>query len=145
MFGFTLRNSGNVKLTNHQKKDVPFKIKSQKVDWVNNSLNIAILSTDNKLIQINNIPENMLKDTTFKNRRVQVVLIDSTSKTFTQNKRFLTLVEIKCDEPEPGQNIAITAQGKIFHEKQWYKFDIKLAAILPKEKNTGTSKKMIAH
>lgn len=144
-FGFTSRNSSTVKLTNHQKKDVPFKIKSQKIDWVNNSINVALLSTDNKLIQINNIPEGMLKDTTFKNRRVQVVLIDDSSKTFTQSKRFLTLVEINCDVPEMGHNVAISAQGKVFYEKQWYRFDIKTTLVLPREKNLGTSKKMITN
>ena len=30
-FGFTSRDSSTVKLTNHQKQDVPFKIKSQKI------------------------------------------------------------------------------------------------------------------
>jgi archaellum biogenesis ATPase FlaH len=145
VFGFTSHNSSTVLLTNHQKQVVPFKIKSQKIDWVNNIINLALLSTDNKLIQINNIPENMLKDTTFRNRRVQVVLIDSTSKTFTQNKRFLTLVEIKCNLPEPGQTFAINAQGKVFHENQWYRFNVKTTQVLPKEKNLGTSKKMITN
>jgi hypothetical protein len=145
VFSFTLRNSGIVKLTNQQKQNVPFKIKSQKIDWVNNSINVALLSTDNKLIQINNIPESMLKDTTFKNRRVQVVLIDSTSKTFVQNKRYLTLVEIKCDVPESGHIISVSAQGKVFYEKQWYLFEIKTTQVLPREKNLGTSKKMITN
>lgn len=145
VFSFSVRNSGIVKLTNQQKQNVPFKIKSQKIDWVNNSINVALLSTDNKLIQINNIPEGMLKDTTFKNRRVQVVLIDDSSKTFTQNKRFLTLVEINCDVPEMGHNVAISAQGKVFYEKQWYRFDIKTTLVLPREKNLGTSKKMITN
>ncbi len=145
VFSFTSRNSGIVKLTNHMKQDVPFKIKSQKIDWVNNSINLALLSTDNKLIQINNIPENMLKDTTFKNRRVQVVLIDSSSKTFVQNKRFLTLVEIKCDVPESGHNITINVQGRVFYKKQWYRFQIETTQVLPKEKNLGTFKKMITN
>lgn len=144
-FGFTSRDSSTVKLTNHQKQDVPFKIRSQKIDWVNNSINLALLSTDNKLIQINNIPESMIRDTIFKNRRVQVVLIDSTNKTFVQNKRFLTLVEIKCDVPESGHIIAISAQGRVFHEKQWYRFEIKTTQVLPKEKNLGTSKRMITN
>lgn len=145
LFGFTERDSGLVKLTNHQKQDVPFKIKTQKIEWVNNSVNVALLSTDNKLIQINNIPESMLIDTAFKNGRVQVIMIDSNNKTFTQNKRFLTLVEIKCDGAESGHTIVINAQGKIFHQKQWYRFDIKTQHILPKEKNLGTSKRMITH
>lgn len=145
LLSFTIRNSSLVKLTNHQKQDVLFKIKSQKIDWVNNSVNVSLLSTDNKLIQINNIPESMLKDTTFKNSRVQVVLIDENSKTFTQNKRILTLVEIKCDGAETGHSISINAQGKIFHQKQWYQFEIKTQQVLPKEKKLGTSKKMITN
>lgn len=144
-FGFTSRDSSTVKLTNHQKQDVPFKIRSQKIDWVNNSINLALLSTDNKLIQINNIPESMIRDTIFKNRRVQVVLIDSTSKTFVQNKRVLTLIEIKCDVPESGHILDISAQGRVFHEKQWYRFEIKTTQVLPKEKNLGTSKRMITN
>jgi hypothetical protein len=144
-FGFTIQTNGTVKLTNHKKQEVAFRIKSQKIDWVNNSINLALLSTDNKLIQINNIPENMLKDTTFKNKMVQVVLIDGNSKTFVQNKRFLTLVEIKCDVPESGHNITINVQGRVFYKKQWYRFQIETTQVLPKEKNLGTFKKMITN
>ncbi len=145
LLGFTERDNGIIKLTNHQKQNVPFKVKNQKIEWVNNVINLAFLSTDNRLIQINNIPESMLKDTTFKNSRVQVVMIDNNNKTFTQNKRFLTSIEIKCDGAESGHNIAIAAQGKIFHQKQWYRFEIRTQNILPKEKNLGTYKKMITN
>jgi hypothetical protein len=138
---FTNSNKGSVKLVNHQKKIVPFKIKSQKIEWVNNVINIALLSTDNQLIQINNIPESLLKDTTFRNNRVQVLMIDNNNTTFNQNKRFLPLIEISCDAAETGHSISIETQGKIFYQKRWYQFEVNIQSTLPKEKILGTSKR----
>ena len=140
---FTDSNNGSVKLINHQKKAVPFKIKSQKIEWVNNAINIALLSTDNRLIQINSIPENLLTDNTLRNNRVQVLMIDNNNTTFTQNKRFLPLLEIRCDAAETGHSISIVAQGKIFYQKQWYQFEVTTQHVLPKEKILGTSKRII--
>jgi hypothetical protein len=139
---FTHSNKGSVKLMNHQKKTVPFKIKSQKIEWVNNVINIALLSTDNQLVQINNIPESLVKDTTFRNNRVQVLMIDKNNNTFIQNKRFLPLIEIRCDAVEAGHSISIETQGKIFHQKKWYQFEVNIQSTLPKEKILGTSKRM---
>lgn len=140
---FTSGNFNYVKLINHQKKAVPFKIKSQKIEWINNAINIALLSTDNRLIQINNIPESMLIDTTFRNNRVQVMMIDNNDIFFTQNKRFLPLIAIKCDMAETGHSISVHAQGKIFYQKQWYQFEVNTEHLLPKEKTLGTSKRIM--
>jgi hypothetical protein len=140
---FTSGNHNYVKLLNHQKKAVPFKIKSQKIEWINNAINIALLSTDNRLIQINNIPESMLIDTTFRNKRVQVMMINNNDITFTQNKRFLPLIAIKCDLAESGHLISVNAQGKIFYQKQWYQFEVNTEHLLPKEKTLGTSKRIM--
>jgi hypothetical protein len=140
---FTNEKLNDVKLLNHQKKAVPFKIKSQKIVWINNVINIGLLSTDNRLIQINNIPESMLTDSTFRNHKVQVMMIDNSDIAFTQNKRFLPLITIKCDLAETGHSISIHAQGKIFYQKQWYQFEVNTEHLLPKEKTLGTSKRIM--
>jgi hypothetical protein len=140
---FTGGDHNYVKLLNHQKKAIPFKIKTQKIEWINNVINIALLSTDNRLIQINSIPESMLTDTTFRNHRVQVMMIDNNDITFTQNKRFLPLIAVKCNVAESGHSIAVNAQGKIFYQKQWYQFEVNTEHLLPKKKTLGTSKRII--
>ena len=85
----------------------------------------------------------MLTDTTFRNHRVQVMMIDNNDITFTQNKRFLPLIAVKCNVAESGHSIAVNAQGKIFYQKQWYQFEVNTEHLLPKKKTLGTSKRII--
>ncbi len=139
---FFVDDSATIKLTNQLNKPIVFKIKSHKVEWVNNAVNIAFLSVDNKLIQINNIPESALTDTVIKSSRVHVIMIDS-NDTYKQNKRNLSKIEIKCDGAIKGNALTITAKGRFYYKKKWVDFDIKSQQILPQEKTLGTSKRMM--
>ncbi|MBP9186369.1 MAG: hypothetical protein KBE91_01745 [Bacteroidia bacterium] len=139
---FVAGDGATIKLTDQLNKPIIFKIKSQRIEWVNNSVNLAFLSTDNKLIQINNIPEKALVDTTIKTSRVHILMIDSNC-TYKQNRRNISKVEIKCAGPASGNQLSILVKGRFYHKKRWYDFDIKSQQILPKEKTIGTSTRIM--
>ncbi len=127
----------SVKLVSHKGRTIPFKIKSQKLEWVNGKLNLAILSTENKLLQLNNVNERWLKDTTFRSNKVTFLLIDS-NRTFIQNNRILPLLEIECRQPAKGQPVYIRAHGRIYYNKIWYTTTLSYYGSLPEKRATTT-------
>lgn len=129
-----------VKLTSHKGRSVYFKIKSQKLEWVNGKLNLALLSTDNKLVELNNINEQWLKDTTFRNKGVNFLMIDS-NRTFIQNSRILPLIEIECAEPQKGKPVHIRAHGRIYYNKIWYTATLTYYGSLPEKKSISPTSK----
>jgi ribonuclease HII len=120
----------SVKLVSHKNRSVYFNIKKQQLEWVNGKLNLSLLSADNKLLQLNNIDENWLKDTTFRHISVSYVLIDS-NKTFTQHNRILPLIEIECKEAKPGAPIFLRAHGRVYYNKIWYTATFNYSGKLP--------------
>lgn len=137
-----VNDNSRVKLTDHQKKTLKFAIKKQKIEWVNGRVNISLLSTDNNLLQVNNISESFLRDTTLRNRNIQVVYITG-NKTYKLNNRQLPLIDIICDGPETGNLFSISARGKVYHDKAWILFDMTSEQVLPNKKFTGASKNSI--
>lgn len=134
--------NSRVKLTDHNKKPIKFALKTQKIEWVNGRVNIAMLSTDNKLLQINNISESLLHDTTFRNRNVQVVYINN-NKTYKLNNRQLPLIDIICEGAETGKMLSLSARGKVYLDNAWILFDVTTEQALPTKKFTGASKNSI--
>lgn len=127
----------SVKLVSHKGRVIPFKIRSQKLEWVNGKLNLAILSTDNKLLQLNNMSDRLIKDTIFRNDKVTFLLIDS-NRTFIQNNRILPLLEVECSQPVKGQPVHIRAHGRIYYNKIWYTTTLSYYGSLP-EKRANTT------
>lgn len=136
------QQSTTVTLTNHKGKKILFKVKTKKIEWVNGKINLSLLSTDGKLLQLNNISESFLKDTTFRNSNISSVLITD-SATFYSIKRISPLVEIVCSESKVGAEIAIIAQGSLFYKKSTYKYQINFYGNLPEKRFNTTYKKKI--
>jgi hypothetical protein len=137
---FQAPQKSSVKLVSPKGKIIPFKVKSQKLEWINGKLNLAILSADNKVVQVNNIDEQFLTDTTFRNKSVSFIFIDS-SFTYTNNKRLLPLIEIACSEPRKGNTISLRAHGKVYYNKNWYLLTVDFSGTLPEKKFMSQYKK----
>lgn len=129
-----------VKLVPYKGKEIPFKIKTQKLEWVNGALNLALLSTDNRLVQVNNISEQYLKDTTFRNKSISLLVVDSQA-TFTQNNRLLPLIEIACKEAKKDKLISIRVHGRVYANKTWNTATIDFTGALPEKKFMSQYKK----
>lgn len=130
----------SVKLVTPKGKVIPFKVRSQKLEWINGRLNLAVLSADNKVVQVNNIDEQMLTDTTFRHKSISFILIDSNA-TYTHNKSLLPLIEITCSEPRKGGAIDLKAHGKVYHNKSWYLLTVSYSGTLPEKKFMSQYKK----
>lgn len=140
LMSFSLQQtSGTVKLVNHQKKTVPFKTNKAKIEWVNGFVNIALLSTDGQIIQINQIPEGLLKNTTLRSSKINLLLI-SGDKPYKPLSTHRPLFEITCKKATAGQPISISAQGKLYNNKAWYLVDVKVSGVLPTQQFKSTQK-----
>jgi hypothetical protein len=138
--GYTQQTANNVTITNQNGKKVLFKIKTQKIEWVNGKVNLAFTSTDGKLLQITNIAETTLKDTTFRSNAVMAVLITD-SFTFKPIKRIAPLVEITCEGAKKGKEVSFIIQGSLFYAKNAYRYSITYTGVLPEKKFTSTYRK----
>lgn len=140
IMSFSLQQADNyVKLTNHQRKKVPFIISKTKIEWVNGYVNLSALSTTGEIVQINQIPESALKTSTFRSSKINLLLI-SNNKPYKPIGSHRPLVEITCKKAQPGEPISVVAQGKIYHQKAWYLVDVKLSGTLPKQQFKSTLK-----
>lgn len=138
--GYAQENVSTVTLTGQKGEKVVFKIKTQKIEWVNNKINLSFLSADGKLLQLNNIDESTLKDTIFRSTAVNAVYITD-SITYRPIKRIAPLLEITCTTPKKGQKISVLAQGSLFYKKNSYKYTIRFRGTLPEKHFNTTYKK----
>jgi hypothetical protein len=138
--GYAQQTSNTVIITKQNGKKVLFKIKNQKIEWVNGKVNLAFTSTDGKLLQINNIAEAMLKDTTFRSKVIRAVLITD-SATFSQINNLSPLIEITCEGPQKGNEVSFIIQGSLFYKKVTYRYNITYTGVLPEKKFTSAYKK----
>lgn len=125
-----------VGLVNNQLKYERFKVKKIKVQWVNNHINIALLSTDNRLIQLNNIKQDYMKDTVFNDPSVNLVFIDQ-NETYTSRAALLPQIEIRCANAKPNQPFYVFARGKVFTNNKWYWIEFKTTQYLPPPQHNG--------
>lgn len=139
----TFAQSGNsVILLNQSGKKVNFRIKKHKLEWVNGKINLSFLSSDGKLLQINNIAESMIKDTAFRGKTIAAAIICDTI-TYLQLKRFPPMIEIVCSVAKKGNPIEISAQGTLYYHRKWYKYTVYYAGDLPDKKFTSSYKKSV--
>jgi hypothetical protein len=140
LMSFSLQqSSGVVKLMNHQKKTIPFKVSKTHIEWVNGFVNLAFTSTDGRMIQVNQIWEKALTDTAFRSSQVKLILIDG-EQPFKSAPSQRNLIEITCKKGAKGEPITINAQGKVYRNKAWYNINLTFKGKLPQPKLISTNK-----
>ncbi len=140
LMSFSLQqSSGVVKLMNHQKKSVPFKVSKTHIEWVNGFINLAFTSTDGRMIQVNQIWEKALKDTSFRSSQVKLILMDG-DQPFKSVPSQRNLIEITCKKGKKGEPITINAQGKVYRNKAWYNLNVTFKGKLPEHREVSTQK-----
>ncbi|TAE85076.1 MAG: hypothetical protein EAY81_06910 [Bacteroidetes bacterium] len=138
--GYAQQKAPTVTLTSQKGKKIVFKVKTQKIEWINGKLNLSFLSADGKLLQLNNIDESTLKDTIFRSTDVNAVYITD-SISYKSIKRIAPLLEMTCATPKKGQEISILAQGSVFYKKNTIKYTIRYKGVLPEKRYNTTYKK----
>lgn len=137
LLSFTYQTGDSVKIQNQRKQNFAFKIKKVNIEWVNGRVNLANVLTNNKIIQLNNLTEVMLKDTTFRHTGIDLIFMDG-EKVFKSVARFKPLVEVKCKGPKTGNTILINVQGKVYFQKAWYNINMQVSQKLPAQKFIST-------
>lgn len=101
-------------------------------DYKNRQFHIAVSDQQGRMLQVNGIDENWLKDTVIKNAPVQVVLIGKVA-TYTVNpQRSKTILTITCPERLTGKPVSIHVQTILFTAKHKpMRVDSRLHATLP--------------
>jgi len=138
LFSFTDAEPTKVSLMNHRGESLPFEIKRQKLEWVNGKLNLSILSTDNRLLQLNHLESALVKDTVFKSSKVSMLLI-SGSRTYTQNNRILPVIEIESPGLKSGNPIRIKFSGKLFFKRLNCAIEADFSGTIPSQKKLTTN------
>lgn len=137
LMSFVHQTANSVKMQNHNKQNLAFKIKKVNIEWVNGKVNLATVSTNNKIIQLNNLTEVMLKDTTFRHKGIDLIFMDG-QKAFKSVVRFKPLVEVTCAGPKAGNTISLNVQGKVYYQKAWYNINMQVSQKLPAQKFIST-------
>lgn len=137
LMSFVQQTGNSVKMQNHNKQNIAFKIKKVNVEWVNGRVNLAAVSTKNKMIQLNGLTEIMLNDTTLRHKGIELIFIDG-ENAFKSVVRFKPLVEVRCIGPKTGNNIMVNVQGKVYFKKAWYSINMQISQKLPAQKFIST-------
>lgn len=140
LMSFSLQqSSGVVKLMNHQKQPVSFKVSKTHIEWVNGFINLAFTSTDGRMIQVNQIWEKALSDTSFRSSQVKLLLLDG-EQPFKSVPSQRNLIEITCKKGKKGEPITINAQGKVYRNNAWYAVNVTFKGVLPAAKLISNNK-----
>ncbi len=126
-----------VEITNYKHQRVKFLIAKNYIEWVNGTVNIALTAANGRMLQINNIPQSLLTDTVVRTNKINLdyIINDKIYKTKPAQK---ALFEINCKKMEEGEDIQLTAQGKVYLNKTRYKIKSTISSKLPEKKYITT-------
>lgn len=100
---------------------------------VNNLLNISIELENGAMLQVNGIPDRLLKDTTVTSQTVKVVYINAThDTTYTSNtKHSRTTLTVQSKSRKTGSPISIFVSSRVFSGKRSLRFELTATGNLP--------------
>lgn len=108
---------------------------------INNILNISLTTADGGMLQINGIPESLLKDTTLRTAAINVVYITpSLDTTYVSNtKRTRIGLTIRAKSLNVGSPISVLVTARVYHQKDSKLFEILATGFLPEKEYRETN------
>lgn len=103
------------------------------LERINNLLNISIELENGAMLQVNGIPDRLLKDTTATSQSVKVVYINATQDTtYTSNtKRSRITLTIQSKSRKTGSPISVFVSTRVFAGKRSLRFELTATGNLP--------------
>ncbi len=139
LMAFNLQTKPQIRLTYPGGKSAITEIKQVKAEKTNGFIYISALTNDNQLLQFNKLSEAAFKkDTTFRSRAVQILLITD-KVTYKNGANKLPIITIKSTGTNRGNTFEITSNGMLYKNKQWVKFSTTFKGTFASERKLKTN------
>jgi len=132
-----------MQLSNETEKNTDFNFKSEpRFEIQNGKLNVAVISDNNMLFELNGIDEKCIKDTTLYATNFKITFIRNQTEKAWQSKAIdsTTNLIVSCKSIKNGSPITLKLKGKIYSGSNHLDFNGVFTGKVPDRKNTTTFK-----
>lgn len=113
---------------------VPFTpLKEPKFTLTNGILSVSVLSEQNELFEITEIPIQYVKDTILSGKSFKAILVTSTSPFVSNTTDPNASIEIRCSNPAVGERIVLFINTPIYRKKTKYMVRATLRGKMPNQ------------